>query len=232
MRDRTRTCAGVGASVALALAVLPSGMLAQSASPAASGFPTPLLPSIDLSAVGGKGEGALNIIAWVGYAEDGSNVPEYDWVHGFQDATGCQVNVKIDDTSDQMVADMAHRRLGWRLGVRRRDPAPHRRRAGRGDRHHHDPRVQRCGAVPPGRAPLRGGRQALRRAPRLGRQLADVQHGRLHRRGRAGMRCSTRPRWPATAARSRPTTAPSTSRTRPCTSRRTGRSWASPMSTS
>ena len=53
MRDRTRTYAGVGASVALALAVMPSGMLAQSASPAASGFAKPLVPSIDLSAVGG-----------------------------------------------------------------------------------------------------------------------------------------------------------------------------------
>jgi len=106
VRDRTRTYAGLGASVALALAVLPTGMLAQSASPAASGLPRPLLPTIDLSKVGGKGEGQLNLIVWAGYAEDGSNLSEYDWVHGFQDATGCTVNAKPDDTSDQMVTDM------------------------------------------------------------------------------------------------------------------------------
>ena len=104
MRDRTRTTISVGASVALALAVLPAGGLAQDASPA--GFPTPLLPTIDLSTVGGEGEGELNIIGWVGYAEDGVNVPEYDWVNGFEAATGCKVNFKTDDTSDQMVTDM------------------------------------------------------------------------------------------------------------------------------
>ena len=107
MRDRSRSCAGVGAGArAGSRRSCRRAMLAQSASPAASGFPKPLLPTIDLSAVGGPGEGELNIIVWVGYAEDGSNLPEYDWVHGFQDATGCQVNVKIDDTSDQMVTDM------------------------------------------------------------------------------------------------------------------------------
>jgi putative spermidine/putrescine transport system substrate-binding protein len=104
MRGRTRTCAGLGASFALALMVLPAGALAQGSSPA--GFPTPLLPTIDLSAVGGPGEGALNLIAWIGYAEDGTSVPEYDWVNGFEQATGCQVSVKVDDTSDQMVTDM------------------------------------------------------------------------------------------------------------------------------
>jgi putative spermidine/putrescine transport system substrate-binding protein len=106
MRDRTRTYAGLGASFALALAVLPVGVQAQDPSPAASGGHQLLLPSIDLSAVGGEGEGELNIIIWAGYAEDGSNVPEYDWVHGFEDATGCKVNSKPDDTSDQMVTDM------------------------------------------------------------------------------------------------------------------------------
>ncbi len=106
MRDRTRTFAGVGAGLALTLAVLPAGVTAQSAAPAASGFPKPLLPSIDLSTVGGKGEGELDLIVWPGYAEDGSNVPEYDWVHGFQDATGCTVKAKPDDDSNQMLRDM------------------------------------------------------------------------------------------------------------------------------
>ena len=51
----------------------------------------------------GKGEGELNIIAWAGYAEDGSDDPKVDWVTPFEKQTGCQVNVKTGDTSDEMV---------------------------------------------------------------------------------------------------------------------------------
>jgi putative spermidine/putrescine transport system substrate-binding protein len=51
----------------------------------------------------GAGEGALNIIAWAGYAEDGSNDKSVDWVTPFEDQTGCKVNVKIGNTSDEMV---------------------------------------------------------------------------------------------------------------------------------
>jgi putative spermidine/putrescine transport system substrate-binding protein len=51
----------------------------------------------------GAGEGALNLIAWAGYAEDGSNYKTVDWVHPFEQQTGCQVNVKIGNTSDEMV---------------------------------------------------------------------------------------------------------------------------------
>ena len=51
----------------------------------------------------GKGEGQLNLIAWAGYAEDGSNDKTVDWVHPFEQQTGCQVHVKIGDTSDEMV---------------------------------------------------------------------------------------------------------------------------------
>ena len=54
----------------------------------------------------GPGEGQLNIIIWAGYAEDGSNVPKYDWVHPFEQQTGCQVNAKKADTSDEMVTLM------------------------------------------------------------------------------------------------------------------------------
>ena len=54
----------------------------------------------------GAGEGALNVIAWAGYAEDGSNDPKQDWVHPFEKATGCQVNVKVANTSDEMVTLM------------------------------------------------------------------------------------------------------------------------------
>ena len=54
----------------------------------------------------GAGEGALNLIAWNGYTEDGSNDPNYDWVTPFEKETGCKVTVKYADTSDEMVTLM------------------------------------------------------------------------------------------------------------------------------
>jgi putative spermidine/putrescine transport system substrate-binding protein len=67
---------------------------------------SPLKPAVDLSKVGGAGEGALNIIIWGGYAENGSAVKEYDWVHAFEKATQCKVNRKVGNTSDEMVTLM------------------------------------------------------------------------------------------------------------------------------
>ena len=61
-----------------------------------SGGPT-VLQSI------GPGEGALNLIAWQGYTEDGSTDPKSDWVHPFEQQSGCQVHVKYGQTSDEMV---------------------------------------------------------------------------------------------------------------------------------
>jgi putative spermidine/putrescine transport system substrate-binding protein len=69
----------------------------------AYGTMSPLKPAVDLSTVGGAGEGALNLIIWAGYAENGSNVKEYDWVTPFEAATGCKVETKIGNTSDEMV---------------------------------------------------------------------------------------------------------------------------------
>lgn len=51
----------------------------------------------------GAGEGQLNLIAWPGYVEDGSNDPAVDWVTPFEQKTGCQVNLKIGNTSDEMI---------------------------------------------------------------------------------------------------------------------------------
>ena len=51
----------------------------------------------------GQPEGQLNLIAWAGYVEDGSTDPSVDWVTGFERQTGCQVNTKIGNTSDEMV---------------------------------------------------------------------------------------------------------------------------------
>ena len=44
----------------------------------------------------GPGEGALSLIAWPGYTED-------SWVKPFEQDTGCQVDVKYGNTSDDMV---------------------------------------------------------------------------------------------------------------------------------
>src|ERR1700750_1156844 len=61
------------------------------------------VPDIPMQKSIGKGEGELNIIAWAGYAEDGSDDPKVNWVGPFEQQTGCQVNVKIGNTSDEMV---------------------------------------------------------------------------------------------------------------------------------
>ncbi len=68
---------------------------------AASGTPAASAgPSLPTSV--GTGEGELDLVIWPGYAEDGSNDPHYNWVKPFQDATGCKVNAKTADTSDDM----------------------------------------------------------------------------------------------------------------------------------
>ncbi|MFM8843349.1 MAG: extracellular solute-binding protein, partial [Actinomycetota bacterium] len=47
--------------------------------------------------------GTINVLAWPGYAEDGSTDPNVDWVTPFEKATGCTVNVKTYGTSDEAV---------------------------------------------------------------------------------------------------------------------------------
>ncbi len=54
----------------------------------------------------GPGEGQLDIVAWPGYIERGETMAEFDWVTGFEEATGCTVKVKTANTSDEMVALM------------------------------------------------------------------------------------------------------------------------------
>jgi putative spermidine/putrescine transport system substrate-binding protein len=51
----------------------------------------------------GEAEGQVNLVAWAGYVEDGSTDPDVDWVTDFEKETGCEVNVKIGNTSDEMV---------------------------------------------------------------------------------------------------------------------------------
>ncbi len=54
----------------------------------------------------GKGEGQVNIVAWPGYIERGETDKAYDWVTKFEKASGCKVQVKTANTSDEMVALM------------------------------------------------------------------------------------------------------------------------------
>lgn len=68
-----------------------------------SGFSAPNLPKLDTL---GPGEGQVSVLAWPGYAEDGSNDPAVDWVTPFEQASGCQVSVKTFGTSDEAVSLM------------------------------------------------------------------------------------------------------------------------------
>ena len=74
--------------------VLTTGLLAIAAAASALAAPPASV---------GKGEGQLNIIAWAGYIERGETDKAYDWTTGFEKASGCKVNVKIGNTSDEMV---------------------------------------------------------------------------------------------------------------------------------
>lgn len=66
---------------------------------------SPILAQDMLSELG-EGEGQVNIVAWPGYIERGETDPNFDWVTSFEEATGCAVNVKTANTSDEMVALM------------------------------------------------------------------------------------------------------------------------------
>ncbi len=90
--------ASVGAAVALLTAACGND---EPASSSGAGTFTP--PKIDALAALGATEGQLNILAWPGYAEDGSTDKAVDWVTPFEKATGCQVNVKTFGTSDEAV---------------------------------------------------------------------------------------------------------------------------------
>ena len=91
MNGTKRISAALGVSLALVLAAAPA-TIAQEELPVPEGALTEV----------GEGEGALEIVAWAGYVEDGSNSPDIDWVSSFEEETGCQVNVTLGNTSDEM----------------------------------------------------------------------------------------------------------------------------------
>jgi putative spermidine/putrescine transport system substrate-binding protein len=72
----------------------------------ASGASVASIPKVSMANSVGKGEGALNIIIWAGYAENGSSDKTVNWVTPFTKATGCKVNAKVGNTSDEMVTLM------------------------------------------------------------------------------------------------------------------------------
>jgi putative spermidine/putrescine transport system substrate-binding protein len=109
MRMRTRATWGIlaaASAVALVAGCSSSGGTTSggATSTASSGSATAGLTAPEAStqvpASVGKTEGHLNLIAWEGYAQ-----PE--WVNPFQQATGCQVNVKYAGSSSEMVSLMA-----------------------------------------------------------------------------------------------------------------------------
>lgn len=97
MNVRLKAAAAVGAVL---LSWTLSGCSSKPATPGTGGTKPPSIPQLQTL---GNGEGQLNIVAWAGYAEDGSNNKADDWVHPFANQTGCQVNVKVANTSDEMV---------------------------------------------------------------------------------------------------------------------------------
>jgi putative spermidine/putrescine transport system substrate-binding protein len=63
-------------------------------------------PDIPMAESLGDNEGALTVLAWPGYAEDGSTDKAVDWVTPFEKETGCDVQVKYFGTSDEAVTLM------------------------------------------------------------------------------------------------------------------------------
>jgi putative spermidine/putrescine transport system substrate-binding protein len=88
-------------SVRIPAALVAGGLLlaACSSSSSGGGSAKRSVPKIKMATSVGAGEGKLNIVIWAGYAEKA-------WVKPFEQQTGCQVNAKLGNTSDQMVSLM------------------------------------------------------------------------------------------------------------------------------
>lgn len=101
----TRMALAAAATLAIGLAAAGcGGDSGDKASGAGQGGFT--VPKVPMQKSLGQGEGQVNLVAWAGYAEDGSNDKTVDWVHPFEKQTGCKVNTKVAGTSDEMVALM------------------------------------------------------------------------------------------------------------------------------
>ena len=78
-------------------------LIAGCSSGGSSGEAAPAEESAAYQGPVGDTAGTINILAWPGYAEDGSTDPAVDWVTPFEKESGCQVNVKTYGTSDEAV---------------------------------------------------------------------------------------------------------------------------------
>jgi putative spermidine/putrescine transport system substrate-binding protein len=92
----------LGTVVLLAMALTACGGTAAAPAPTQAPAPTGA-PAVTVAPTAAVGEGEVDIVDWAGYVERGANDPKYDWVTGFEKATGCMVKVKDAATSDEMV---------------------------------------------------------------------------------------------------------------------------------
>ncbi len=102
VRTSHKSLTGVVAAVA-ALALAGCGSTAGGgggSSAAPGGMQVPALKALDTL---GTPEGEVNVLAWPGYVEDGTNDPKVDWVTDFEKSSGCKVNIKTFGTSDEAV---------------------------------------------------------------------------------------------------------------------------------
>lgn len=62
--------------------------------------PTPTATS-NLPTAVGEGEGAIKVLAWPGYVENGGTSPDVDWMSEWETETGCKLDVQVFGTSDE-----------------------------------------------------------------------------------------------------------------------------------
>ena len=100
MHRSIRTTAALTALTALAMTTIAACGSSKSSTSGGAKISAPVVAALSTL---GAAEKELNIIAWAGYAENGSNDPNVNWVKPFEDKTGCKTNVKVGNTSDEMV---------------------------------------------------------------------------------------------------------------------------------
>src|SRR5450631_3320137 len=162
------------AIAASALLVVSACSSSKSAGPAASGSRA-APPKLAAATAVGKGEGALNIIVWAGYAEDGTNDKTVDWGAPLRAADELQgerqggQHLRRDGHVDE---DRSVRR---RLGLRRCNAEVDLRRRRRTGQHVAGGELRHGLAVPQGSAMELRQRTDVRDPAWLGGQRADVE---------------------------------------------------------
>ena len=99
----SRRALAVGVAALLAVTACGAGdpeLTGDNAGRSSGSVTTPRLEALNRL---GPSEGELSIVAWAGYAEDGSTDETVDWVTPFEKESGCRVDVRTATTSDQML---------------------------------------------------------------------------------------------------------------------------------